>query len=115
MVGAAIFARVIGAQAAQQTIGKMMDKEKLEKLIQQTALLIEGDAKRFAPVDTGRLRNSIHSAKSGELEWMVGTDVEYAIYQEFGTRYQSGTPYLRPAVEKNRLAVAGKAKIIFNK
>lgn len=115
MIGASLFARVVGAQVAQQTVGKMVDKEKLEKLVREAAMAVEGDAKRFAPVDTGRLRNSIHYAKSGDLEYMVGTDVEYGIYQEFGTRYQSGTPFLRPAVEKNRFLVAGKAKIIFNK
>lgn len=29
----------------------------------------------------------------------MGTDVEYAPHQEFGTRYQPGTPHVRPALE----------------
>lgn len=29
--------------------------------------------------------------------WVVGTPTEYAIHQEFGTAYQSGTPHVRPA------------------
>jgi HK97 gp10 family phage protein len=32
---------------------------------------------------------------------VVETDVEYAIYQEMGTRYQSGTPFLKPSGESN--------------
>jgi len=113
MAGLSLFTRVIGSSMAQKTVGGMVSDEKLEQLIKTTALAIEGDAKHFAPVDTTRLRGSIHSGKAGKLEWMVGTNVEYAIYQEYGTRYQSGTPYLRPAVEKNRMLVAGKAKIVF--
>lgn len=30
----------------------------------------------------------------------VGTSIEYARYQEYGTRHQSGTPFLRPAAER---------------
>lgn len=62
---------------------------------------VESAAKRLAPVDTGRLRSSItHSLErdSRGLVGFVGTNVEYAIYQEFGTRYQRGQPYLRPAL-----------------
>jgi len=45
-----------------------------------------GTAANFAPVDTGRLKNSISSAvDEGEQAVYIGTNVEYAIYQEFGT------------------------------
>lgn len=59
-------------------------------------------AKGYAPVDTGRLRNSIsHEVAPDENAVYVGTNVEYAPYQEFGTRYQGGTPFLRPAIENH--------------
>jgi len=39
-----------------------------------------------APVDTGRLKNSISNAvDEDELAAYIGTNVEYAPYQEFGT------------------------------
>lgn len=39
-----------------------------------------------APVDTGRLRNSIsHEVVESEKAVYIGTNVEYAQYQEFGT------------------------------
>lgn len=39
-----------------------------------------------APVDTGRLKNSIESAVvESEQAAYIGTNVEYAPYQEFGT------------------------------
>ena len=40
----------------------------------------------FAPVDTGRLKGSISSAVvESEQAVYIGTNVEYAPYQEFGT------------------------------
>lgn len=73
----------------------------VSKLVKDTLYNIEKDAKQKCPVDTGRLRGSITtniiSAYSGE----VGTNVEYAEYVEYGTRYQSAQPYFEPAVEKN--------------
>lgn len=44
----------------------------------------EGYAKQDAPVDTGRLRNSI-THKETQDQTIIGTNVEYAIYQELGT------------------------------
>lgn len=39
-----------------------------------------------APVDTGRLKNSIsHAVDESEPAVYIGTNVEYAPYQEFGT------------------------------
>lgn len=68
-----------------------------------TALAIEGDAKRKAPVDTGRLRNSItHERSDDELSARVGTNVEYAPYQEFGTVRMNAQPFLHPAAEGQR-------------
>ena len=36
----------------------------------------------------------------GTKEYRVGTDVEYAVYVEFGTASNEAQPYLRPAVEQ---------------
>lgn len=45
----------------------------------------EGYAKDECPVDTGRLRNSIaHAVESEEKAVVVGTNVEYAVYVEYG-------------------------------
>lgn len=35
-------------------------------------------------------------------EWVVGTNVEYAPYVEFGTSRMGAQPYLRPAVDRAR-------------
>lgn len=89
----------------------------VEKALFTVGLQAEKYAKGFAPVDTGRLRNSINfathnfagSGGGGSKPHgnpnkglvCIGTNVEYAPYQEFGTKYQSGTKFLRPAIENH--------------
>lgn len=63
---------------------------------------IAGQAQELCPVDTGRLRASIRwmiSTDAGELVGYVGSDVDYTIYVELGTRYMDAEPFLRPAVD----------------
>lgn len=63
---------------------------------------IQADAKQNVLVDTGRLKNSITTETfNGGLTVEVGTNVEYAIFNEYGTRYWGGKPFLTPAYEKN--------------
>ena len=72
------------------------------RALEEIGLTAERYAKGYAPVDTGRLRNSIsHEVAQDENAVYVGTNVEYAPYQEFGTRYQNGTPFLRPALDNH--------------
>jgi hypothetical protein len=89
--------------------------------------LIEGDAKRNCPVDTGRLRASISTnwSDSGKGEGIieskskkgdgiknpgkepnkfivvVGSNVEYCPYMELGTKYIAPRAMLRRAFEKH--------------
>ena len=56
-------------------------------------------AKKLAPYDTGNLRNSItHTVDEDEPAAYIGTNVEYAPYQELGTIYMAAQPFLKPAV-----------------
>ena len=65
----------------------------------------EGHAAALAPVDTGRLKNSItHIVEPETRSVHIGTNVEYAIYQELGTSRMppyKGRGYLRPAIMDN--------------
>lgn len=53
-------------------------------------------------VNTGRLRQSITALQISPGRWRVGTNVEYAIFLEWGTRKMAPRPFMRPAVEKSR-------------
>jgi HK97 gp10 family phage protein len=61
------------------------------------------EAMRFArsivPVDTGTLRDSIDILEQGDDYVVIGTDLEYAAYVEFGTSRMSAQPYIGPAAD----------------
>lgn len=70
---------------------------KIETALDGVGLLAEGNAQALAPVDTGRLRDSItHVVDDNAVT--IGTDVEYAAYVELGTSKHAEQPYLRPAL-----------------
>ena len=56
----------------------------ISKALNKACLVVENEAKRLCPVDTGDLRNSItHEVNDGV--GIVGTNKEYAPYVEYGT------------------------------
>jgi HK97 gp10 family phage protein len=96
------------------------DKQKIKEEVLRIGLYALRRAKQRAPVDTGRLRASITLADidglvqplggdaeegdsvdspRGEFVVRIGTNVEYARFQEFGTENQAAQPFLRPAVD----------------
>lgn len=57
--------------------------------MRDATLLVQRDARKLAPVDTGRLRASITPqvrTRGNNLEGVVGSNVKYAPYMELGTR-----------------------------
>lgn len=78
----------------------------MDERLEKAARLVEADAARFAPVDTGRLKNSIHSRRvEAGKKWLVGSNVRYAPYQELGTSKMRAQSFLRPALKKNRAKI----------
>ena len=77
-------------------------KAALLRGLETCGLVAEGYAKKLAPVDTGNLRNSItHEVDDGDPAAYIGTNVEYAPYQELGTIHMKAQPFLKPAVAAN--------------
>ena len=101
-----------------------------EKVLTMWGMQAESAAKKLCPVDTGLLRNSITYALAGQAanttEYQddareqtgfysgqaqadrgglrhvyIGTNVEYAPYQELGTVKMIAQPFLGPAIEQN--------------
>ena len=93
---------------------------KTDKVVEALAFEVERDAKIKAPYVTGALEGSIYTRTqkggtrpkkmkghnyvelpkpSGKIIAVVGSDIEYAAYVEFGTHKMGMRPYLGPAVE----------------
>lgn len=103
--------------------GKALEKSAQKILRESYGIPIAGQAISLAPRDTGRLKGSItyQTASDGgnvgspatqadtvskpqdKYTCHVGTNVSYAIMQEYGTaKNVTGTPFLRPAVDTIR-------------
>jgi HK97 gp10 family phage protein len=70
-----------------------------DRALGSIAFQVEGEAKVRAPVDTGALRNSIHTEKKKAGLYWVADGVEYGIYQELGTYKMRAQPFMVPATE----------------
>jgi len=81
--------------------------DRLETAMELIVKRVEATAKKLAPVDTGTLRASIASvvrdlAGTAAVAGVVGADVKYSVFQEFGTSVMGAQPFLRPAFRQNR-------------
>lgn len=74
-----------------------------EAVLTAWGMQAETYAKQLAPVDTGRLRNSLtYEVQQSDKAVIIGSGVEYAPYVEQGTSKQKAQPYLRPAIIDHR-------------
>ena len=121
----------IDANSLLKRIDKMGSETNISAAIGKACALVEGEAKKKAPKDTGALRRSISSKVENigsETQGVVFTPLEYAPYVEYGTGLfaekggrknvpwyykdeegkwhitsgQHPHPYMRPALNENR-------------
>jgi HK97 gp10 family phage protein len=81
----------LAAAPAKATVGSV-------RAVSHSAQRVQRDARRFAPVRTGALRDGIEVTDDGLSSSVVST-VRYADYVEFGTSDTAPQPYMRPAAD----------------
>lgn len=92
-------------------IGKTASRRSLRKSVQEGAKPIEKRMKEIAPVDTGKLRDSIRTKvayqSSRAARVSIGPNIKphgnnrvgYDVFQEYGTSFHAAQPYARPAAD----------------
>ena len=96
---------LIGFEKLGAKLEKMIDEEiKVKEVVKKNGAEMNEKIQRYAPVDTGTLKRniSIQIKDNGLTAEVNSGPTEYSIYQEYGTRYQSGTPHFRPGFEDQR-------------
>lgn len=88
-----------------------MVKQEIGKAVVKIVLIIEQEAKKRCPVDTGLLRSSITPVVESWAAAHVGTNTEYAPYVEYGTKHTPAQPFFEPAF----LEGSKRAPAIFEK
>ena len=77
-----------GLQELQRKLNTIKNLEKdprIDKALGRGASRMQGQVKLLTPVDTGNLRNKIILNHVKMMEYSIETNVEYAIFVEFGT------------------------------
>jgi HK97 gp10 family phage protein len=93
---------VIAAKGLDRLDRKVKDLSGVDLLpvVQRTTMNVHRTAQALAPKDTGTLAGSIRWQvyKGGSPYGRVSTNVEYGLYQEFGTSKMRAQPFMRPAL-----------------
>ena len=70
-----------------------------------------GVAEGLCPVKTGALKESLHKTfDPATLAGRFGSDLDYAIYPELGTRRMPATPYLYPGWKQAQAYLRGNLR-----
>ena len=92
----------VSLKGVSELTKKLKANTNLKDVKQNTTELTQG-AQRKVAVDTGNLRRSINMDLSdGGLTGKVKPTADYAPYLEYGTRFQSAQPFMRPAFNKQK-------------
>lgn len=106
-----------GIEGADEAIKLLKDmgiaaENVLEKAAEEGGKIALKEAKRRCPVDSGRLKASLHLTKGRKSESKAdvkiapGKQEYYGTFVELGTKHQGAKPYLRPAVDEKQGDIA---------
>lgn len=86
-----------GDKALVARLKKIATMDDVKEVVKVNTTEVQRGAQRKAPVDTGNLRRSIGiEFTDGGLTGRVSPTAEYAAYLEFGTRFMTAQPFMRP-------------------
>lgn len=92
---------------------KIEDKKIIEaskKALEELMYIMEGEAVRLAPVDSGNLRGKIHLEKIDDFKWLLGSGANYSQFVEYGT-----SPHIIRPINTKALKFKVGGKTIFAK
>ena len=82
--------------------------------LQEAKIHMVGEVMRLAPHDSGRLENSIRGKVKND-QAIIGTNVVYAPYQEYGTKKMPAQSFLRKGLDLNRRFLVTRWRQLFRK
>ena len=93
--------QITGTKVLSNALNDRTKLTAIKQAIKMNGSEMQQSAVRFAPYDTGYLARSIELyIQDNGLTAMIKPLAHYGVYQELGTRYQAGKPYIRPAFHR---------------
>ena len=94
---------LIGFHELQVKLEKNMDLSAVKTVVKKNGSEMHKKAQKEAPVHTHHLQKSIMlDIRDGGMTAEVASTAEYAGYQEYGTRFMTGKPHIRPAFDEQK-------------
>ena len=86
-----------------ERLNKLANLADVQNAVKLNTTEMHRKASRRVAVDTGHLRRSLTiDFMDGGLTGRVSTNVEYAMYVEYGTRFATAQPFFRPSLYEQR-------------
>lgn len=105
--------KITGNPGASIQVALEKKKQQIAAVLAKSAFDCQARAQQNAPVDTGFLKNSVHTIKVDETHYIVVVGASYGIFVELGTHKQRAQPFLFPAfVTTSKQARAILQKIV---
>lgn len=93
--------KITGADQLVGALKKAANLDDVKNTIKLNTTEMNRKTQRNAPVDTGHLKRMVTIGfEDAGMTGRVASTAEYAMYQEYGTRFQSGKPHVRPAFKE---------------
>ena len=93
--------KIIGLEELEKKLKKNCTLQDVKTVVKKNGGYLQKGAMQVAPVDSGTLKRSIGiEISDGGMTAAVEPSAEYAPYVEYGTRFMSAQPYLRPTLSK---------------
>lgn len=96
--------KITGITTIAKALVKGIELKEVPLIVRKHAGDLQESAQRLAPVRAvhgGTLKRSIEvEIMNGGMSAEIAPHTDYEVYQEFGTRFQEGTPYMRPSLKK---------------
>ena len=93
--------KIRGAGQLKSALKKNASLDDVKNTVKLNGSEMHSSAMKYSPVDSGFVRRNIkYNTEDSGFTARVASEAEYAPYQEYGTRYQAGTPHVRPAFNK---------------
>lgn len=91
--------KISGTDALMKALNKRADLQDIKNAVRMNTSKFQNEAMRKAPVDTGNLKRSITiDILDGGYTGKITATADYSIYQEYGTRFMSAQPFMRPSL-----------------
>lgn len=95
--------KITGAKELAAELQKKRSLDAVKMVVRVNGAQLQEKAVRKAPVDTGTLKRSIGlTIDNSGMTAQVEPTVEYAPYQEYGTRFMEAQPFIGPAFREQK-------------